>query len=490
MKVLFARTAFYFLISYFYRMRIFLSVVFCLFILTGFSQTTTQKLEKAYSILENDPQLKYGSASLTVLSGENGEVVFSRNGNTGLAPASTLKTITAATAYHLLGPDYTWKTTLGYSGSISADGTLTGNLILTGGGDPSLGSWRYNETKPDVLMNKWVQAIRERGIKKIIGRLITDDTLFGSQSLPTGWVWQDIGNYYGAGTNSLSWQENQFDLIFKPGAKTGDPAVLLRTTPDMSYLKIVNEVKTGKPGSGDNVYAFSAPYSSLIYLRGTYGIDLKKTISASVPDPALELAFRLQDTLEKLNVEFSLPAITGRALLSDNIRFLPVEKVLAMHTSPSLSQIVYWFNQKSINLYGEHLVKSIALEKGKEAETTLGVNAIKEFWNGKLGIDEDAMNVIDGSGLSSGNRITTLAMARILVSARKEPWFKTYFDSFPKFNNMKMKSGSINDVLAYTGYETNTSTGTPFVFSIMINNYNGSSSAVRQKMFKVLDMLK
>ncbi|HUH32437.1 MAG TPA: D-alanyl-D-alanine carboxypeptidase/D-alanyl-D-alanine-endopeptidase, partial [Daejeonella sp.] len=481
---------FYVLIFYFYQMRLSLSAVFCFFILNGFSQTITQKLERAYSILENDPQLKYGSASLTVLNGENGEVVFSRNGNTGLAPASTLKTITSATAYHLLGPDYTWKTTLGYSGSISADGTLNGNIVLTGGGDPSLGSWRYNETKPEVLLNKWVQAIRESGIKKITGRLITDDTLFGSQSLPTGWNWQDMGNYYGAGPNSLSWHENQFDLIFKPGPKTGDPAELIRTVPDMSYLKIVNEVKTGKPGSGDNVYAFSAPYSNLIYLRGTYGIDLKKTISASVPDPALELAFRLQDTLKKLNVHFSLPAVTGRALLSDNVNVLPVEKVLAVHTSPPLSQIVYWFNQKSINLYGEHLVKSIALQKGKEAETTLGVNAVKEFWNEKLKIDEDAMNVIDGSGLSSGNRITTLAMARILVSARKEPWFKSYFDSFPKFNNMKMKSGSINDVLAYTGYETSASSGTPYVFSIMINNYNGSSSAVKQKMFKVLDVLK
>ena len=470
-------------------MRLSLTAVFCLFILNGFSQTITQKLEKAYSLLENDPQLKYGSSSLTVLNGENGEVIFSRNGNTGLAPASTLKTITSAAAYHLLGPEYTWKTTLGYSGSISTDGTLHGDVILTGGGDPSLGSWRYPETKPEILLNKWVQAIRESGIKKISGRLITDDTLFGSQSLPAGWIWQDIGNYYGAGPNALSWHENQFDLIFKPGTRTGDPAVLVRTVPDMSYLKIVNEVKTGKPGSGDNVYAFSAPYSNLIYLRGTYGIDLKKTISASVPDPALDLAFRLQDTLKRLNVHFSLPAVTGRALLSDNIEVLPADKILAVHTSPTLNQIVYWFNQKSINLYGEHLVKSIALQKGKGAETALGVTAVKGFWNQKLGIDEDAMNVIDGSGLSSGNRITTLAMARILASVKKEPWFKSYFDSFPKYNNMKMKSGSINDVLAYTGYQTSSS-GTPFVFSIMINNYNGSSSAVKQKMYKVLDVLK
>jgi D-alanyl-D-alanine carboxypeptidase/D-alanyl-D-alanine-endopeptidase (penicillin-binding protein 4) len=54
---------------------------------------------------------------------------------------------------------------------------------------------------------------------------------------------------------------------------------------------------------------------------------------------------------------------------------------------------------------------------------------------------------------------------------------------------MKMKSGSISDVIAYTGYQIS-SNGTPLVFSFMINNYKGSSSTVRQKMFSVLNTLK
>ena len=470
-------------------MRLSLTAFFCLYVLQASAQTLSQKVERAYSVLKNDPQLKYASASLTVLHAETGEVLFSDDGNTGLAPASTLKTVTSAAAYHLLGADHTWNTTLGYSGNISADGTLHGDLIITGVGDPSLGSWRYSQTKPEAVFSKWVEAIRAGGIKRVTGRLVADDTIFGTQTLPSGWIWQDIGNYYGAGPNSLTWHENQFDLIFKPGIKAGDPAMLLRTVPEMSYLKIVNEVKTGKAGSGDNVYAYSAPYMNIIYLRGTYGLDLKKTISASVPDPAYELAYRLQDTLKGLGIAFSAGITTGRQLLADNQNFRPVDKVLTVHTSPTLSQIVYWFNQKSINLYGEHLVKAMALRSGKEAGTPEGVEAVKDFWHSKLSIDENALNIYDGSGLSPGNRITTLAMAQILQSARKEPWFKSYFDSFPTYNNMKMKSGSINDVIAYTGYETSAS-GTPVVFSIIINNYNGSSSAVRQKMFRVLDVLK
>lgn len=472
-----------------FPMKLLFTAIFCLYILSGFCQNINQKIGEAYSSLENDPQMKYGVASLTVLNANTGELIFSKNGNIGLAPASTLKAFTSATAYHMLGGNYTWKTTLGYSGSINADGTLLGDLILTGGGDPSLGSWRYSQTKPDVLFKRWVQAIRESGIKRVRGRLIADDTLLGTQSLPTGWIWQDIGNYYGAGPNSLSWHENQFDLTFRPGLHAGEPTILLRTSPEMSYLKIINEVKTGKAGSGDNVYAYSSPYSNLIYMRGTYGIDLQKAISASLPDPAFELAYRLSDTLKQLGVDISLSAITARQLFIEKKSFLPVQKILAVHTSPKLSEIVYWFNQKSINLYGEHLVKQIALHNSQEPETDEGITLMKKYWNERLGIDEHAMNVIDGSGLSPGNRITTRTLAAILVSVRKEPWFKSYFESFPVFNGMKMKSGSINDVLAYTGYETSSS-GTPVAFSIIINNYSGSSSVLKQKIFRILDVLK
>jgi D-alanyl-D-alanine carboxypeptidase/D-alanyl-D-alanine-endopeptidase (penicillin-binding protein 4) len=99
------------------------------------------------------------------------------------------------------------------------------------------------------------------------------------------------------------------------------------------------------------------------------------------------------------------------------------------------------------------------------------------------------MNIYDGSGLSPANRITTLAMAQVLHSIKKESWFAGFYESLPVYNDMKMKSGSISDVIAYTGYQIS-SNGTPLVFSFMINNYNGSSSTVRQKMFSVLNTLK
>ncbi|WP_395804759.1 D-alanyl-D-alanine carboxypeptidase, partial [Daejeonella sp.] len=214
------------------------------------SQTLKQKIQNAYDRFEDDPQMKYGMSSLTVLNAESGELVFSKNENIGLASASTLKTITAATAYHFLGKDFTWETTLGYNGTISSNGTLNGDIIITGAGDPSLGSDRYELTKSNLILKKWADAIIGLGIKNITGSIISDDRVFGTQTMPGGWTWQDMGNYYGAGPSSLTWRENQFGLIFKPSSRVGEVAELLETRPKMDYLKIVNEVKTGPAGSG------------------------------------------------------------------------------------------------------------------------------------------------------------------------------------------------------------------------------------------------
>lgn len=469
-------------------MRIYLFFFFVIVSLNSFSQTLAQKIQKAYDLFSKDKQLLYGISSLTVLNAQTGEVVFSENSNTGLPPASTLKIVTSITAYNLLGKDFTWQTGLTYSGIINADGTLEGNLILVGGGDPTLGSERYRQSNPKILFDRWLLAIKKAGIKRINGSVIADDRLFGTQSLPLGWIWQDIGNYYGAGTSSLSWGENQFGLVFSPGAKAGEPTVLVRTEPSMNYLKIVNEVTTGVAGSGDNVYVFSAPYSAVVYLRGTYGIDLKKTIFASVPDPAFEAVYRLSDTLKRAGISISAEPSTFRLLELAN-KTLPVSpKIIDTYNSPSLENVIYWFNQKSLNLYGEQMLKTLGQKKVGSISGG-GTDIVTNYWSNKLGIDPNSLKVLDGSGLSPETRVTTLTMARILQSAKKETWYDSFYQSLPSYNNMKMKSGSIKEVLAYAGYEYSVS-GTPLVFSIIASNYSGSTSDIRQKMFRLLDSLK
>ena len=98
------------------------------------------------------------------------------------------------------------------------------------------------------------------------------------------------------------------------------------------------------------------------------------------------------------------------------------------------------------------------------------------------------MNVVDGSGLSPGTRVTTLTLATVLKAAKGTDWFPDFYESLPVYNNMKMKSGSILNVLTYAGYQNHG--GRELCFSIMVNNYNGASRAVKEKMYKVLDELK
>jgi D-alanyl-D-alanine carboxypeptidase/D-alanyl-D-alanine-endopeptidase (penicillin-binding protein 4) len=454
---------------------------------TSFAQYPTAKIEQAYQILANDEQAKYAITSLCVLDAQSGKVVFAKNENIGLATASTLKTITAATAFSILGKDFKYQTTLAYSGKIDSEGTLDGDLIIIGSGDPTLGSWRYEQTKENVVLNSWVNAIKAAGIKKITGSVIGDDSLFGTQTMPEGWIWQDMGNYYGTGGSSLSWRENQFDVKLKPGSSAGSAVAVQKFVPAMPYINVVNELKTGSSGSGDNAYGFLPPYGDLAYLRGTWGMGINKSgISLALPDPAFDAAFRLQDTLSRINIPVGKEATTTRKLSLANQTSPAITQKLTTTSSPDLSEIVYWFNKKSVNLYGEQLLKTIAWKTGKTASTKSGAATVINYWAGK-GIDKNALNILDGSGLSPGTRVTTAAMASILFQAQKEDWFTPFYNSLPENNGMKLKSGSINDVSAYAGYYT-ASNGQKYIAVININNYSGSG--ISKKLFKVLDALK
>ena len=469
-------------------MRFKISLLF-VFVLVGHfvnAQNKIQNLEKAFNNLLADEQAKHALLSLCVLDANSGKTLFAKNEQIGLATASTLKTITAATAFSILGKDFQFQTTLAYTGNVTSDGTLKGNLMIIGSGDPTLGSWRY-QNKENAVLTQWVTAIKAAGIKKIEGSIIGDDSIFGTQTTPEGWVWQDIGNYYGAGTSGLAWRENQFDIHLRPGATTADEVKVIKTVPETPYIKLVNELKTGASGTGDRSYAFLPPYSNVAYLRGSWGMGIGKTgISVATPDPAFDCAYRLQDTLKKLGIPTSLEATTTRLLALNNQPIPSISQKISTISSPTLSEISYWFLKKSINLYGETLLKTIALKSGKPATTAKGAETEINYWAAK-GIDKTDLNIIDGSGLSPGDRVTTAAMANILFQIQKESWFTDFYKGLPEYNGMKIKSGTINDVSAFAGYHTDTA-GNKYVIVININNYSGSG--INKKLFNVLNQLK
>ncbi len=448
----------------------------------SYGQSLVQRLDKAYQQLANDEQAKHAIVGLCVLDSKTGKIIYAKNEQIGLATASTLKTITSATAFYSLGRDFKYETLLSYSGKISPEGLLHGNIIIKGFGDPSLGSWRYPGHTEDELLKQWTTAIQNLGIKKIEGKVIADDSAFGTASVPNGWIWQDIGNYYGAGGSAICWRENQFEVLLKAGSQLNDPVQVTATQPLVPYLKIINELKTGNWGTGDQAYGFLPPYRQTAYLRGTWAMGIQKQgIALALPDAAYDLAYRLETQLKAMGIICQQNASTQRIEAENQANNNKAEQLILRHQSPSLSEIVYWFNKKSINLYGEQLLKTMAYLQGVEATTANGAKFLIDFWK-KKGIDPRAMNIIDGSGLSPGNRVSCLAMAQVLFQSQKEPWFQDYLRSFPLYNDMTLKSGNINDVTAYCGYHGS------YIVVININNYNGSR--ISNKLFKVLDVLK
>lgn len=474
----------------FQYIRLCTSLLLCLWMsLPVSAQSLADKIAKAFNHFETDTHMTYGIASLTVLDANTGEIIFSKHGDKGMATASTMKTITSSTVFNILGADFRYETRLQYTGHIDQAGVLHGDLLIRGAGDPTLGSPRYEQSRADVLLKRWVRAIHEAGIRKVTGCVIGDDLLWSGQRVPSGWTWGDMGNYYGAGVSALNWRENAFKILLQPAAQPGAPVKFSGTKPDRAYLKFNNEVLTGPKGSGDQVYGYAAPYSNQILIAGTYGLDLKKEIELSSPDPAFDVALALQTALERDSVEVQTPASTGYLLQQSGVQLEKERETIDVYYSPTLSEICHWFNRASINLYGEALLKTAAMRSGKSTQTEDAAYFETEYWAKQLDLDRGSLRIRDGSGLSPENRVTTLSMARILNAAKSKPWFGAFYEGLPTYNHMKMKSGTIAGVLGYAGYQTHSS-GRPLVFSFLINNYQGGASAMRQRMFRMLDVLK
>jgi D-alanyl-D-alanine carboxypeptidase/D-alanyl-D-alanine-endopeptidase (penicillin-binding protein 4) len=467
-----------------------------LFVTCLAAQTITQKLQKAFTVFEKDTQLTHAISSLYVIDAQTGSVVFDKNSKIGLAPASTQKIITSVTAFELLGKDYRYKTELGLTTRL--ENGLTGqNLVLIGNGDPTFGSWRWESTKKENILPDFVNVLKKNSLNFISDSYNFGTTHFEEISIPDGWIWQDIGNYYGASAEAINWGENQFDVILSSGNKIGDSVKVVRTVPRISGFSVNSNLTSAAKGSGDNAYAYFQIGQTNIILKGTIPINENEfKISITLPDPQhmfmenlIDSSFALGRREGKTGLTFYYNKQAFTALINGvEVKRRPDFKLLYTHYSPTLDSIIYWFNKKSINLYGEALIKTFAYEKQGFGSTDSGVAIVKKFWKEK-GMDENELNIVDGSGLSPLNRVTTHAQAEILKYAKNKEWFPFFYNSLPEYSGMKIKSGTIRDVKGFCGYHK-AKNGKEYIFSFLVNNYNGPTGELVKKMYKVLDMLK
>lgn len=441
--------------------------------------------------------LKNGQYGFYAEYTDKGEVIIDKGSSNALAPASCLKLLTSSAALEGLGEEYRYITDLYYSGTIK-NGTLYGNIYINGSGDPSLGSSQVKGSPDlDSLMSVWTEAVRKAGIKKINGKVISDSYKYGLYTIPEDWTWADMGNYYGAGTSSVTINDNLYKLFFKPAAGPGLPAGVLRTEPEIKWLSFTNFMNTGKAGSGDNGYIYCAPLQHMAVLRGTVPAgEAEFSIKGSIPDPPLFAAVYFAGKLISSGLKFKSGSSASKiAEVSEEKINYEKFTLLYRHVSPPLKEIVYIINKKSNNLYTEQILRELAFVKYGDSSTETGIKAVYDFLS-KSGIPADGVYLHDGCGLSRSDAVTAKALAKLLSFNTRQVYFNSFYnslgiagkkDDISSFrntgintiiaDNAHIKDGYIGGVRSHTGY-VRARNGRLIAFSFICNNFKGRSKSV------------
>lgn len=456
--------------------------------LTSLAQSMSPVFHEKISGFVNSANFKHAGIGISITDIQSGEVFSGTKTQPSLVPASILKLVTTATALEVFGPQHRFSTFLNYSGTISND-TLWGDLQVIGGGDPTLGSAHFPEQAN--FWDQWIQAIRSSGIRVITGNLIFDATIFDNQTIPNTWSWEDIGNYFGAGSSGLSVYDNQYAIQLRSGEQAGQPTQIVRIEPEIPGLEIRNEVVSSTIQK-DLAYVYGSPLDNLRLILGTIPNNRSNfSIYASVPDPPALLANEFRKKLIQNQIAFSGELLFRKA--KDGV-------LLAKTESPELHEIIRITNFESVNLFAEHLLKQLAARKTGLGSTEDGCKFIVKFWTEK-GIDLSGFYMSDGSGLSRFNACTAKQMTDMLVYMSTQSKHALIFKqslpgagegtlrnfskaAFPN-ESLRAKSGSMTRVKCYAGY-LNSASGKEFSFTIMLNNFSGSQAEAGKKIEEIL----
>lgn len=401
-----------------------------------------------------------------------GRPLVQRNPRQSFIPASTLKTVTTATALEKLGPEFVFETRVTWHPS-------TGDVVIRGSGDPTLGRGGW-----DDLFGSWLDGLRALGVTEIRGRVVADESAWETQEVPDGWTWQDIGNYYAPPLTPLAFHDNEFRLWFRLRGAPGEPAGLYDAEPWPDGLRLVDELRIGVPGSGDEAYAFGAPGALRTVVRGTLAADAgKEFIRVALPDPALFCAQEWGRFLQTRGVPVHGAATTTRRLAASGASTgFPDGRTVAVHRSAPLRDLLVPVNHRSLNLDCECLLRTLGGGRSRD-----GLAAVRAHWAAR-NLPLAGYEQTDGSGLSRTNMITPELLARITAAAIAGPHGEDFLASLPELGTpestlrrlpasrqgaiLRAKSGSLERVSAYTGH-LRAAGGRRYVFSLLVNNYDG-----------------
>lgn len=459
--------------------------------------------ERAVDAVLDDPAFRNAFWGVYAVDLASGAVLYERNVGRSFVPASNAKLYTTAAALDLLGPAYTYRTLLLADGPVR-NGTLEGNLVVRGAGDPSIGGRMLDGDRLRVF-RAWADSLKALGITRVTGALIGDDDRFADEPLGYGWSWDDLTYWYGAEIGTLTFNDNAIDLVIEP-RRPGMTGTVRWEPFNTDYVTIVNRTTTTASGSIREGYE-RLPGTNTIVLRSRVPVGRPDEESLAVTNPTLFFAHVLRQTLRQAGIEVEGPAV--------DVDQLPEKprpealRPLASYTSPPLAQIVEVINKKSINLYAELLLRTMAAESlGDPGEVTGedGLEVVKQFL-AKAQADTSLYRLTDGSGLSRYSLVTpqqTMALLRYMWNHRDAAVRKAFLDSLPlggvdgtlqnRFGsgpaarNVRAKTGTLSNVSSLSGYVTTTD-GRPIAFVLMSNHHTVPTRRVTQAQEAIVNAL-
>jgi len=405
-------------------------------------------------------------------------------------PASVLKVLTTATALDKLGPDFRFRTTVHTNGSLQPDGTLLGDIILIGRGDPNLVD-PSGELLDKSALQELAEKVHALGIKRITGDVVGDDSYFDLSSHGQEWTAKDLKSIYGAPINALSINNNV--LWVHASSTQANRLVGVSVEPRTSYFRIRNLGITGAAKAKRTIYARVIPGTKTLVISGILPAGQGYSQHIILERPGEVTATIFKEELQRQGVSI------GGGVQIVHYGELPPEarrkwNKLAEHESPPLIRGVEIINKRSQNLHAEMLLRTLGAEFREAGTDEAGLEVVWDFVV-SAGIDSHAISLKDGCGLSRENLVTPRFQTSLLLTLSNRPYFDMFLNTLavsgtdgtlkrrlaaqPVRGSIHAKTGSLNGVSTLSGYMT-TRSGRVLAFSIFANNAAASMSRVKK----------
>jgi serine-type D-Ala-D-Ala carboxypeptidase/endopeptidase (penicillin-binding protein 4) len=449
------------------------------------------RLHRDIDSLIADPLTQRATWGIAVRATDSGDVVYESSPQKLLLPASAMKLVTLAAAAERLGWEHTFTTTLLGAGAIDF-GFLDGDLVVVGGGDPSMDDWDGAASR---LFLSWAERLKALGVRTIGGRLIGDDDDFEDRGLGAGWAWDDLGASFATSVGALQFNQNTARVMVTPGAQPGDPATAA-LIPEGSGLQLRASIATTDAALPAALQARRLPGSAALEVRGSVPAATAPVFrNVSVDNPTTYFLDALQRTLEAGGIE-----IRGGIFDIDDAPSPPrrADAVpLIVHRSPPLSVLAATMMKNSQNLYAETLLRELGRDASAPGPVTADAGRrmaqqLLEPW----GAANTELIVADGSGLSRYNLATAGALVEVLTHVTRSDGLRAGFEpalpiagvdgtlalrmkGTPAEGNARAKTGSFSNARALAGY-VRTADGEQLAFAILANNFGNAAERIEQ----------